>query len=166
MKEINRIQEHINDTLLHKQLLINSCLKMINYLYSCGREDDALALARRCSSHDHSKLDEEEIKCFTQLPKEGHNKKPNGILTEEQKKLIETHWSKNKHHPEYFNDYHEMGEVDILEMVCDWSARSDQFCNVKSLVQFLDETQKKRFGFDDEFYSKIHDYCEILDNMA
>lgn len=161
-----RIQEHVNDTLIHKQCLINSCVKMINCLYDCGRDDDALALAKRCSLHDHSKLQTEEIDSFVCLPKEDHDGKPNGILTDEQRKYIEIHWKKNRHHPEFHDDYHQMSEIDIIEMVCDWHARSKQFGNVMSLVEFLNDTQMKRFGFDAELYERILVYCEIFDNLS
>ena len=155
------IRYHITDTLIHKQFFTRSCYKLVQYLYDVGRDDEALELAKRSASHDDSKLEAEEIESFIKLPAEGggckNHKQP---LSEEQKKLIAIHWKKNRHHPEYFSTYHHMSEIDIMEMCCDWHARSVQFGN--ELIPFVVEQQKYRFNFDDEFFKKIMFYCEIL----
>lgn len=153
------VRRHIEDTLTHKQFFIQSCFKMMDYLYDCNRYDDALELAKRCSVHDHSKFELEEVRLFIQLPSE-KDKKPNGVLTAEQRELIRMHWSKNRHHPEFFTDYKEMCEIDILEMVCDWYARSLQFGT--SFMNFVNTVPQKRFGFDDEFFETVLKYCNIL----
>jgi hypothetical protein len=138
-------------------------MKMIDYLYELGRNDDALELARRCSVHDHSKLETEEIECFIKLPNDKGLDKHSGVLTDEQKKLISIHWKKNRHHPEYFEDYHQMSEIDVLEMCCDWSARSKQFKT--QLIPFVINNQRKRFNFDDEWFDKIIHYCTVLSDQ-
>lgn len=155
-----RLQQHVNDTLLHKQLLINSCLKMANYLFEHEREEEGLELAKRCSMHDHSKLSKKEIENFIQLPVESHVNKPHGILTPEQRKLIEDHWASNRHHPEFFTHYSEMSEMDIIEMCCDWHARSKQFNT--DFLEYVNTRQKQRFNFDDDFFNRVLFYCEIL----
>ena len=55
-----------------------------------------------------------------------------------------------------------MEEIDIIEMCCDWHARTIQFGT--ELIPYLLNTQRKRFGFDDEFFAKILEYCEFLNN--
>ena len=135
---------------------------MLEYLYQNERYEEALELAQRCSLHDHSKLIMDEVKYFIELQAssiEGHV--PNGILTEEQRKLIELHWKSNRHHPEHFSDYHEMTEVDIMEMVVDWKARSCQF--ETDFMKFVNNIPKLRFGFDDEFFGKVLEYCKVLE---
>ena len=155
----NGVRRHIHDTLTHKHFFIQSTMKMIEYLYAQDRYDDALELAKRCSMHDHSKLEMDEVQHFIQLPIES---KPNGRLTEEQRQLIEMHWKRNRHHPEFFSDYHKMSEIDILEMVCDWYARSLQF--ETDFMEFVNEIPRERFGFDDEFFDKVLQYSLILNN--
>jgi len=153
------IEKHIKDTLVHKQFFISSCLKMIEYLHRNERHADALALAKRCSLHDHSKLENDEVEMFSRLPCK-KDEKPNGVLTPEQKLLICTHWSRNRHHPEFFDSYKDMKEIDILEMVCDWHARSQQFQT--DFMEFVMTVPRTRFGFDDEFFERVLKYCDVL----
>lgn len=156
------IRWHITDTLEHQSFFIKSCMKMLDYLYAQDRYEDAIELARRCSAHDCSKLHGKEFLYFLQL----HDCKPekcvpNGILSEEQRKIIESHWKKNRHHPEHFSDYHEMTEIDIMEMVVDWKARSCQFGT--DFMKFVNTVPQSRFGFDNEFFGKVLKYCEVID---
>ena len=158
----NGVMQHMIDTLIHKQYMLQSTIKMIEYLYQEGREADALELAKRASVHDHSKLCMDEIKQFVQMPIEKKGKKPNGRLTKEQRKLIEMHWSRNRHHPEFHKDYHDMSEIDVLEMVCDWYARACQF--ESDFGEFVNTIPQERFGFEGEFLEKVLKYCEVLNN--
>lgn len=153
--------EHIQDTLIHKQLVIESGLILIKYLEKHGREDDATQLARRCVRHDNSKLESDEMKQFLKLPAEKENMKDaRKEMPNEVKRLVEMHWKHNRHHPEFFEDYHDMTDVDIMEMVCDWHARSAQFNT--NFMDFIITRQQNRFNFDEEFFRKVLDYCEIL----
>jgi hypothetical protein len=133
---------------------------MINYLYDVGRDKDALELAKRCVVHDNSKLSDVEIESFVQLPQEKDHTKPHNRLTDDQKKLLETHWKNNRHHPEFFSDINHMNEIDIMEMCVDWDARSKQFGT--KLVPYVLEQQQARFNFSDEMLAKVLEYCEIL----
>ena len=157
----SRVKHHIVDTLRHKQLFITSCLRMVDYLYACERFDDALELAKRCSLHDHSKLEDDEIKQFVQLPIEEYSSKTSREpLTDEQKKFIEMHWKRNRHHPEFFSNPNNMSDVDMMEMVCDWYARSLQFGD--DFMYYATVVARKRFGFSDESFAKVLGYCEVL----
>ena len=163
IKNNNSVQRHVKDTLIHKELFTRSCRKMVMHLYDLGRDEDALKLARRCIIHDNSKLENDEIGMFSKIPTEDMEcNKPHGELCDDDKKLIALHWSRNSHHPEFFDDYHQMEEVDIIEMCCDWHSRTIQFGT--ELIPYLLNTQRKRFGFDDEFFAKILEYCEFLNN--
>ena len=155
---MREIKMHIEDTLLHKKFFNEACLKMIDYLYKMRRDDDTLELARRCIVHDNSKLTDEEINLFLQLSEEvsGHKRQ----LTEQHKALLAVHWKNNRHHPEYHDNCNNMSEIDIIEMVCDWSARSMQFKN--NAVEYAVETARKRFSFNDEMFEKILMYCRVM----
>lgn len=158
---INEVHMHIQDTLIHKKLFIESSLIMIEYLKNNGEFAAALELAKRASVHDHSKFDHDEIEQFIQMPQQdGASRPPNGVLTDKQKSLIEMHWKKNRHHPEFFSDYHSMDLIDILEMCCDWHARSVQFGN--DFMKYVHSVPQQRFGFDDEFFATVLHYCSIL----
>ena len=155
--------EHITDTLEHKQFVMMAGMKLIKYLTNNGRDEDALQLARRCARHDNSKFESDEMHGFLQLPKEGENmKNANAPLSESVQNFIKMHWKHNRHHPEFFNDYHEMEELDIMEMVCDWYARSLQFKT--NFKEFVTTRQAIRFHFDEEFFNVVWKYCEIIDS--
>lgn len=112
--------ELILDTLEHKQLILDCGLVMAKWLIKEGRDEEALAFLKRLIVHDNSKLSKEEINLFLQIEdsekglKDAYTK-----MSEQTKKAIELHWKNNRHHPECFADYHEMKELDIIEMVCD-----------------------------------------------
>lgn len=158
---MREIKKHIEDTLIHKKYFNESCLKMIEYLYKVNRTDDVLELARRCVIHDNSKLTDEEINLFLQLPEEvsGHKRQ----LTEQHKKLLAVHWKNNRHHPEYHDDCNKMLEIDIIEMCVDWDARSRQFGN--NVLDYAIKTAKERFSFDNEMFEKVLMYCKILSDQ-
>jgi hypothetical protein len=157
----NRVKHHIVDTLKHKQFFAASCLKMIDYLYACERFDDALELAKRCSLHDHTKFEDDEIKQFIQLPIEEYNKNTSKApLTDEQKRLIEMHWKRNRHHPEFFSDPNNMSDIDIMEMVCDWFSRSLQYGD--DFMYYATVVARNRFAFNDETFDKVLVYCKAL----
>jgi len=46
---------------------------------------------------------------------------PSGI-EEEIARAEHIHVTSNRHHPEYHSDINAMTDVDIIEMVCDWTA--------------------------------------------
>lgn len=75
---------------------------------------------------------------------------------------ISDHCRSNDHHPEYWGKIQDMSDVAICECVCDWKARSSEFGT--SLNDWIHEEAMKRFNFDkdDEVYSKIIKYVEIL----
>ena len=58
---INKIIKHLEDTLLHKQYVLESAKKLCKYLIEVGRIDDAIELVKRCSNHDNSKFEPDEI---------------------------------------------------------------------------------------------------------
>lgn len=154
--------ELLIDTLTHKKYVLSAGMKMIEYLYSEGRNAEALQIARRCARHDDSKLESDEMQAFLQLPKEGNNMKDaNAAMPEQVKKFVAMHWKHNKHHPEFFDDYHDMSEIDIMEMVIDWYARSQQFGT--DFLNFVSTRQANRFHFDKEIFNKVWQYCLIMD---
>ena len=155
-------QEHIKDTLLHKKFVMEAGIKLIDYLFEQNRSQDAIALASRCSCHDDSKLGPSEMQEFLKLPNEGLNMKFADMpLADNISNLIRVHWANNRHHPEYFQDYHEMTELDVIEMVCDWYARSQQYGT--NFKEFVKTRQKIRFKFDDDFFAVVWKYCELID---
>lgn len=156
----DNIKNQINDTLDHKILVIKCGQKMCNYLFETDQNDLAISLIKRIIVHDNSKFNEKELCGMSILKDNTALIDPNVLLSEDQKEIIEEHWKHNRHHPEYFNDVTEMQELDIIEMVCDWGARSIQYKT--DLIEFVKIRQNNRFHFPEKMYKKILNYCYIL----
>lgn len=152
------------DTMYHKSLVINACIKMANYLFENDKVDLGLLLLQRANIHDNSKLVGPELELLSSLSEDKAGfTDPSIQLTSQQKKIIEYHWANNRHHPEYFKDVSEMSELDILEMVCDWYARSEQYAT--DFLSFVVSRQENRFHFPAEMFEKIYNYCVILNKQ-
>lgn len=163
MEQENRYYFFINDLIEHKKLILDCCQTMSKYLYKNGQHELSKEILRRAVVHDNSKLDEDEMEKFLELRiKDKPFKNANSMLSDFEKERIKIHWSKNRHHPEYFEDISQMEEIDIIEMVCDWAARSRQYGT--DLIDFVKTRQKNRFNFPKEIYDKILFYCELLSN--
>lgn len=163
-KREDKILNHVITTMEHKSYVIRSCLKMVKYLQENGKEDMALALLYRANIHDNSKLVGPELELLANL--EGNQDtfiNPNVQLSENQQKIIEKHWENNRHHPEYFDNIEDMTELDIIEMVCDWYARSMQYKT--DFLSFVKSRQENRFHFTSKMFESILRYCEVL-NIA
>lgn len=159
-------EHHLRDTIEHKKHFLDSAWIMARHLIEEHKDKLALNLLRRALVHDNSKLNDAEIRNFVELDVEDKTCDkdwkipPTDVLEDKAKELIRLHWENNKHHPEHYSSYDKMSELDILEMVCDWHARSIQFGT--DLMEFLTFQQEHRFHFSDKLYRKIKNYCEIL----
>lgn len=151
----------IEDTIIHKQYVLESALKMFHYLCSVNKEDLGIELLKRASVHDNSKFEDKELYLLSRLNDRLEAfTEPEYELNENQKESIKEHWRKNRHHPEFFEDSSEMTDLDILEMVCDWAARSAQYGT--NLIEFAETRQENRFHFKPDMYRKVIKYCKIL----
>ena len=152
---------HIKETLNHKQYVLQACDKMAEYLDSIGQTDLAVALLIRANIHDNSKIVGIELEKFVKIY--GNQESfinPKVQLSESQKDIIENHWKNNRHHPEYFENIRDMSELDIIEMVCDWYARSLQYGT--DFIDFVKTRQEVRFHFPEDMFKIILGYCEVL----
>lgn len=160
----NNVINQLQDTIIHKKLVLDSCYLLSQYLYSSNNQKLALELLKRASYHDVSKFENEELLYLSSIPLNSDAfKNPNIEMTEQEKKLIALHWKHNRHHPEYHENYDDMTELDMLEMVCDWHARSLQFNT--NFLKFVKTRQDNRFNFNREQFSYIYKYCKILNKL-
>ena len=114
----------------------------------------AVKLARRGRLHDASKFSQvefdhlwKESKCFDVA--------------------IMHHHTHNSHHPEHYpNGIYGMDELDICEMVCDCTARAQEFGEDVRRWFFDEDKAPKRYGYlnDNKIYNKIEHYLNILLN--
>jgi len=151
----------LEDTIIHKKIVLDMSFYMAQYLSSVNRENDALEIVRRAAVHDNSKLSDEELFNLASI----HNnnillKNPKILMDDQVKKKISIHWKNNRHHPEHFSSPENMDEMDLIEMVCDQYARSIQFNN--DFFEFFEIRQNNRFHFSNEIYQKIIFYAKQL----
>lgn len=119
-------------------------------------------LDKRAREHDLSKLESPEKEIFgeytPELAKVDYGTPEYQALLEKVKPAIEHHYSKNRHHPEFFdNGINGMDLCDLLEMICDWRAATERHKN-GNILQSI-EFNAKRYGISDQL-------TEILYNTA
>ena len=149
------------DFLEHKKYILESGTILVKHLLKENKDEEAFKLLKRLAVHDNSKLEKEEFCFLCNIPVDlGNFINENEIISDSLKKSIELHWKHNKHHPEYFKDVTKMSEIDIMEMCCDWYARSLQYQT--DFISFVKTRQETRFHFPNKMFDKILYYCEIL----
>lgn len=163
--DLEKLKTMADDTIRHKKLVLDNCYLLACYLMDNNKIKLGTELLQRGCEHDNSKFSESEFrklslilksrKCFTDAESQ---------LSTEEINAIKEHWKHNRHHPEYFdNPSEEMTELDILEMVCDWFARSIQY--ETEFIPFIEERQFNRFHFSEKQFTKIMKYCRILNDL-
>lgn len=116
------------------QNIINKCLaetykhvkRVGHYLNLFTKE-----LIERSEHHDDSKFEEPELTGFAlnteRLAKVEYGSPEYKDMLTELKPTIEHHYSKNRHHTEFWpNGINDMNLVDILEMLADWRAATER----------------------------------------
>lgn len=151
----------MQDTFIHKKLVYEMCHKMADYFLSQGEDEKAVEILRRGWEHDNSKFTPEEMEELTKINDQHASMRHAGAeLPEEMKSCLSLHYENNTHHPEHWKDVSLMPEMDVVEMCCDWAARSEQFNT--DLIVFAKTRQETRFHFPEERFERILHYCEIL----
>ena len=91
------------------------------------------ALIERAAVHDASKFGDEERIPYVWLTEYHRCRRrgepfeyPQGVA-EAVKLAIRHHLTSNRHHPEFHADPNDMADVDLIEMVCDWTAMAQEF---------------------------------------
>lgn len=163
--EVNSMIKTIRDTVEHKKIVMDNCLILSEYLIRNGKTELGLELLKRGSEHDISKFSISE--CLGLGSLSGSNKsfkEPLAKLSESDKDIIREHWKVNRHHPEYYEIHkEEMKEIDMLEMVCDWYARSKQYGT--DFIPFIVARQGNRFKIDNEKFDVILKWSKILKSL-
>ena len=78
---------------------------------------------------------------------------------------ITHHVTTNRHHPDFHPDPNDMTDVDVIEMVCDWTAMSQEFGQDGGSARgWADKTIGKRHHFNDERKQFIYLMIDLLDS--
>ncbi len=153
--------EQLEDIYKHKQLVENVCYVLVKYFFEINEDEKALDLFKRSFTHDLSKIKEDEFYGMAEFANDtGALKDPKKSADSDKQLAINLHWDRNSHHPEYWTNVNQMAEIDIIEMVCDWYARSIQFGN--DMLDFFKVRQDERFHFPQDICDTIEKYYYII----
>ena len=144
---------------------VRACLALLADVTGYGEE-----LLERARVHDVSKYGAEERIPYIWLT-EYHRCRRSGEpfeypegMAERVKLAIKHHVTSNRHHPEFHADANEMSEVDLIEMVCDWTAMAQEFGEAGGSARgWADRTIGKRVAFHEEKRRFIYQVIEELD---
>ena len=134
------------------------------------KTEHANELEQRAIDHDASKFSLEERVPYIWLTEYHRCRKagkpfnyPNG-MTERVEKAIQHHVSTNRHHPEHHTNPNDMTDIDIIEMVCDWTAMSEEFDqDGGSARRWAERTVGARVKFNSERRDFIFHIISLLD---
>lgn len=155
-------EKMFKDTIIHKEFALKSCQKLARYLEAEGAFEHAAALRERGKVHDNSKIsDEDELHALSRIVNDKVTLvDPTKKLSPIKRDAIALHWKHNTHHPEHFKSPIDMSKLDIMEMCCDWHARSVQYNT--DFLEYINTQQETRFHFPDWMFAEILHYCEVL----
>jgi len=123
-------------------------------------------IRKRADAHDDSKLDSTEFNKWSlnYLPESKRNldNKEFKKTFEKLGEVREIHYSKNRHHLEFFNgDIKKINIIDLLEIICDWIASTAN--QDKGNLRLTIERAKERFKFSKEIEHIILNTLELLE---
>lgn len=132
------------------------------------------AILDRGEIHDRSKFVPPERLPYIWLT-EFHRRRRNGEtftyppgVEEQVKAAIHHHVTTNRHHPEFHASPDDMSDVDLIEMVCDWTAITQELGeNGGSARQWADRTigNREHFNFGEAKKQLIYQVIDDLDRQ-
>lgn len=157
-------EKMFRDTIIHKSYVVKSCDKLARYLEKEGAIEHARMLREKGRVHDDSKIScEDELHALSRIINDQSTMyDATKQLSPIQKDAIKLHWKHNPHHPEFFKTPEDMERINIMEMCCDWYARSMQ--KGTDFMKYVETAQNERFKFPDWMYAEIIHYCEVLNS--
>ena len=128
-------------------------------------------LEERARVHDASKFGPEERMPYIWLT-EFHRCRQSGEpfsypdgMEERVRAAIEHHVTSNRHHPEFHTDPNDMTDVDLIEMVCDWTAMSQEFGQDGGSARgWADKTIGPRLQFNSDRRGFVYRMIDLLDS--
>lgn len=124
------------------------------------------ALLRRAKVHDESKLHSPEKEIFDEytpkLKYTTYGSDEYKQYLKEMKVALDSHYAKNSHHPEYYdNGIAGMTLIDLVEMFCDWMAATERHADGNMLRSI--EQNRARFGISDQLASIFRNTMGVFD---
>ena len=130
----------------------------------------AAALRERAEVHDASKYSDEERIPYIWLTEYHRCRRSGELFTypegmEAQVRIaINHHVTTNRHHPEFYADPNDMSDVDLIEMVCDWTAMAQELDQDGGSARgWADKVLYNRLQLDYEKCRFIYDMIDLID---
>lgn len=146
-------KEHLGDVLIHKDHVLENCIKLGNALIDRGDVKMGRKLIARGYSHDNSKLSGVQW-LYLRIGADTESKEFQMALRE--------HITTEDHHPESHENIHKMTDLAVAEMMCDLKARSGEFST--DLQEYIDKVFLVQHGFtkSDPVYQKMMEFKALL----
>ncbi|ADG69036.1 conserved hypothetical protein [Planctopirus limnophila DSM 3776] len=153
-----RTQEHIDR--------VRRCLNVMASLTEYAAE-----LIERARIHDASKYGTEERIPYIWLTEFHRCRRigepfsyPDG-MEERVRSAIHHHVTTNRHHPDFHTDPNDMTDVDLIEMVCDWTAMSLEFGEDKGSARgWADKTIGNHLYLSESKRQFVYAMIDLLDS--
>jgi hypothetical protein len=146
---------------------VRQCLAVMASVTAYGPE-----LYERARLHDASKFSPEERILYIWLTEFHRCRRagepfsyPDG-MEDHVRAATDHHMSTNRHHPDFHADPNDMTDVDIIEMVCDWTAMSQEFGQDGGSARgWADKTIGKRLHLNEDRRRFVYSMIELLDSI-
>jgi hypothetical protein len=146
---------------------VGKCLALLARVMACNAE-----LIERAQIHDASKFGPEEYIPYVWLTEYHRCRRtgepfeyPEGVAKSVEL-AIHHHVTTNRHHPEFHADPNDMSDVDLIEMVCDWTAMAQEFDQDGGSARgWADKTIGERVDFNPQKRLFIYQIIDALDEM-
>jgi Family of unknown function (DUF5662) len=147
---------------------VRNCLALLANGSVCRDE-----LLERAAVHDASKFGPEERLAYVWLTEFHRCRRagepfeyPAGIA-EQVSRAVQHHVTTNRHHPEFHADPNDMTEIDLIEMVCDWTAMAQEFNQDGGSARgWADKTIGVRVHFNEEKRRFVYAMIAELDRRV
>ena len=147
---------------------VRKCLTLLADVDERGGE-----LQARAAAHDASKFGPEERIPYVWLTEYHRCRRageafayPEGVA-EDVVSATRHHVTTNRHHPEFHADPNDMTEVDLIEMICDWTAMSQEFGQDGGSARgWADKAIGSRLMLDDPKRQFVYTIIEKLDRLT
>ncbi|MCW1969128.1 MAG: DUF5662 family protein [Anaerolineae bacterium] len=128
-------------------------------------------LLERAQCHDASKFAQYEREPYIWLTEYHRCRRTNQTfhyprgMAERVKAAIAHHQTHNRHHPEFHTDVNDMSELDLIEMVCDWTAMSMEYePEIASARPWADNVIGTKLHFQPDKRQFVYKMIGLLDS--
>lgn len=147
------IQDSIKETNEHRVVVSEYTTRVSKLIHNRGM------------THDLSKLDNPELEGFAEfgpkLKEMEYNSEEYKQSLKDMKPFLDHHYENNRHHPEHHpNGISDMNLIDLVEMICDWTASVKRSPNGD--IEKSIEMNQKRFGYSDDLKQIFINTAKIL----